>query len=89
MLSEVSSWTGAVYVGSAALLPMAAAHGAAGAILALANTEAEDCISAFAGDLDAHRRLAAAHLRMKSGSRRTLKEMAAERFGTSTTVRLP
>ena len=88
LLAELTTFTGWVYVGSAGLLPLAGGLGATGAILSLANAEPEGCIAAFGGDLEAHRRLAAAHLRMQAGFPSELKRMVAERFSTSTVARL-
>jgi 4-hydroxy-tetrahydrodipicolinate synthase len=88
LLAELTGYRGWVYTGSAALLPLAAALGAPGAILALANAEPERCVAAFAGDADAFRALVAAHLRMSAGMPRSIKEMTAERYGTPTTCRL-
>jgi 4-hydroxy-tetrahydrodipicolinate synthase len=52
-----------VYVGSPTLLVVAGSCGAAGALLALANTAPTDCIAAWNGDLVAQRRLFALHRR--------------------------
>lgn len=52
-----------VYVGSPNLLSTAGPCGAAGALLALANTLPEVCIAAWDGDPDAQRRLFEAHVR--------------------------
>lgn len=88
LLAELTAYQGWVYVGSAAILTMAGALGATGAILALANAAPEGCVAAFAGDIDAQRRLAAAHLQMNTGFPGALKQMVTERFGTSTVSRL-
>lgn len=88
LLEELSSYDGATYVGSSALLLQAGLLGAAGAILALANAEPEDCVAAFAGDASAQLRLAEAHLRSGRRPPRGLKELVADRYGTSTTARM-
>ena len=88
MLAELSAYRGWLYVGSAAMLPLAGGLGATGAILALANAEPEDCVAAFAGDIEAQRRLAGPHLRMRADFPRALKEMVAERYGTTTATRI-
>src|SRR3989442_237505 len=48
LLHELADYDGTVYVGSSALLTMAGATGAAGAILAVANAQPELCVAAFA-----------------------------------------
>lgn len=52
-----------VYVGSPTLLLLAGPCGAAGALLALANTAPTDCVAAWNGDPAAQRRLFALHRR--------------------------
>ncbi len=88
LLREVTGWSGATYVGSSALVTMAAAVGAAGAILAVANGVPELCVAAFDGDGGAQRELLAAHLRAKAPFPHGVKSLAAERYGTSTHSRL-
>jgi 4-hydroxy-tetrahydrodipicolinate synthase len=77
LLAEVTSYPGATYVGSSALLALAGPVGATGAILALANLEPELCCRAFAGDGTAQRELAAGHLAVRAGGPRVLKELLA------------
>lgn len=88
MLCTLQSFDRPLYTGSASLLAFAGPLGCAGAILALANCEPERCSAAFAGDLQAQLALAEpdrlASLRFPSG----IKELTAERFGTSTAHRL-
>ena len=67
LLDELAHYQGATYVGSSALLAMAGPMGAAGAILALANVEPEDCCRAFAGDAMAQLALADRHLEVGDG----------------------
>jgi 4-hydroxy-tetrahydrodipicolinate synthase len=62
--------------------------GCAGAILALANAEPELCIAAFGGDADAQLRLGAGNRRGTSRFPAGIKELTAERFGTSTVRRI-
>ncbi|GIF55418.1 hypothetical protein Air01nite_15130 [Asanoa iriomotensis] len=88
LLQELAVWDRAVYVGSSALLLMAGAVGAAGAILAVANTHPAESVAAFAGDAGAQRALLAAHLRSKERFPAGLKAMMAERYGTSPTARM-
>jgi 4-hydroxy-tetrahydrodipicolinate synthase len=88
LLAELDAWDGPVYPGSSALLSFAGPLGCPGAILALANVEPELCAAAFAGDPAAQRRLAPSHLAMTDSFPRALKQLAAERFGTSTVVRM-
>lgn len=88
LLAETTEYDRPVYVGSAAMLPLAAGLGCAGAILALANAELADCVAAFGGDMAAARRLAGPHLRMVRGYPTALKQLVAERYGTSPATRL-
>jgi 4-hydroxy-tetrahydrodipicolinate synthase len=83
LLDELSSYDGAVYVGSSALLALAGPMGGAGAILALSNVEPEACGRAFAGDAAVQRDLARTHLRVRSGGPAELKRMLAEHGGYS------
>ena len=76
-----------LYTGSSALLSFAGPLGCAGAILGLANVEAERCAEAFAGDAGAQRALTAGHFAMSDPFPRGLKELMADRFGTSTATR--
>ena len=88
LLHELDRYGGAVYTGSSALLSFAGPLGCAGAILALANTEPERCVRAFAGDAEAQRALLQPHLAAHESFPRGLKEMVAARFGTSTACRV-
>jgi 4-hydroxy-tetrahydrodipicolinate synthase len=88
LVEELTTYPGWVYAGSAAMAPLVTTLGGQGAILALANAEPELCVAAFAGDPEAYRRLMPAHLRMRAGLPRAIKEMAAERYGTSPASRL-
>jgi dihydrodipicolinate synthase/N-acetylneuraminate lyase len=88
LLRELTEWDRPVYVGSSAILSFAGPLGCAGAILALANAEPERCAAAFAGDVTAQRDLTAAHVAAHDRFPRRLKEMVADRFGTSTASRL-
>ena len=88
LLDELSSYEGAVYVGSSALLALAGPMGGAGAILALANVEPEACARAFAGDAAVQRDLAKAHLRVRAGGPAELKRMLAGRHGYSAVSRV-
>ena len=83
LLDELSSYEGAVYVGSSALLALAGPMGGAGAILALANVEPEACVLAFGGDAALQRGLARAHLRVRAGGPAELKRMLAASHGYS------
>jgi 4-hydroxy-tetrahydrodipicolinate synthase len=87
LLEEVTTFAGSLYTGSATLLAYAGPLGCAGAILSLANVDPERCARAFSGEFDAQRALGdsnrASRLRFPSA----LKELVAERFGTSTVVR--
>jgi len=88
LLQELAVWDRAVYVGSSALVLMAGAVGAAGAILAVANSHPAESVAAFAGDPAAQRALLAPHLRSKERFPAGLKSLIAERYGTSTAARL-
>jgi 4-hydroxy-tetrahydrodipicolinate synthase len=87
LLVELETWDKPIYVGSATLLAYAGPLGCAGAILALANAEPQDCIAAFDGDTAAQRRLLRGHLQAKNFPR-GLKDLVADRFGTSRAIRL-
>jgi 4-hydroxy-tetrahydrodipicolinate synthase len=88
LLEEVDTFGGWLYTGSSALLALAGPLGCTGAILALANAEPERCIAAFSGDALAQRELAPAHLTARRAFPAGIKELTAERFGTSVTSRL-
>jgi 4-hydroxy-tetrahydrodipicolinate synthase len=88
LLTELTEWDEALYVGSAAILSFAGPLGCAGAILALANAEPERCIRAFAGDAAAQLELVAAHNAARARFPIGLKGLAAERYGTSTAARM-
>jgi 4-hydroxy-tetrahydrodipicolinate synthase len=88
LLETVETYDGAVYVGSTALIVQAGAIGCAGAILAAANLEPEDCVAAFQGDGLAQRRLLAAHQTSGRHFPHGLKEALAEAFGTSPITRM-
>lgn len=88
LLYELHDYDGAIYTGSSALLSFAGPLGCAGAILSLANVEPERCARAFAGDAAAQAELVEAHLAAHERFPRRLKEMVAQRFGTSTACRV-
>lgn len=81
LIDELAHYAGATYVGSSALLVMAGPMGAAGAILALANVEPEDCLLAFAGDASAQRRIADVHLEVRAGGPAAIKRILSGRAG--------
>jgi 4-hydroxy-tetrahydrodipicolinate synthase len=87
LVAELDVFAGDLYVGSSALLPLAGALGARGAILALANLEPELCGAAFAGDLGAQRELVPAHREAGADFPGGLKRALARRHGTPATVR--
>jgi 4-hydroxy-tetrahydrodipicolinate synthase len=88
LLHELSTWDGAIYVGSGALLSFAGPLGVRGALLAFANVRPEACIRAFGGDASAQRELADLAVAVRASGLRALKEAAAARYGTSTVRRL-
>lgn len=83
LLAELAAYGGAVSVGSSALLTMAGALGATGAILALANAEPERCCAAFAGDREAQLALLPAHQVAGSDFPVGIKRLVADRWGVS------
>lgn len=88
MFATLESFNGAYYPGSAFLVSLAAASGAAGAILAVANIAPELGVRAFAGDHDAQRELAGIELGLSGNRWAAIKAATAERFGTSTYTRM-
>jgi 4-hydroxy-tetrahydrodipicolinate synthase len=88
LLGEVAHYDGAVYVGSSALLTMAGAVGATGAILALANAEPERCAAAFAGDGKAQRALVDAHRAAEADFPAGVKRLVAGRWGVQSPCRV-
>ncbi len=88
LLAELENWNGVVFVGSTVLVGSAGALGAAGAILAVANAAPEDCIAAWDGDWSAQRRLLPAHQSARTRFPLGLKQLVADRFGTSTLSRI-
>ena len=88
LLETVTTWDQPLYTGSAALLALAGPLGCAGAILALANAEPEDCVAAFGGDAAAQRRLASANQAAKASFPSGIKNLAAARYGTSAVCRM-
>lgn len=88
LLDEVTTYPGATYVGSSALLALAGPVGGAGAILALANTEPERCAAAFAGDAAAQRALAGPHLEFARSGVPGLKRVLADADGLSPVTRI-
>ncbi|HEY5651907.1 MAG TPA: dihydrodipicolinate synthase family protein [Acidimicrobiia bacterium] len=88
MFATLSAFSGAYYPGSAFLVSLAAASGAAGAILAVANIAPEIAVRAFDGDQDAQRELAGVELSLTGNRWAAIKAATAERFGTSAYTRL-
>ena len=88
LLNELEVLGGDLYTGSAALLTLAGAVGAAGALLALANAQPELCAAAFAGDGAAQLRLAAGERAAAEAFPAGIKRMVAERFGASAVARV-
>jgi 4-hydroxy-tetrahydrodipicolinate synthase len=87
LLVELETLGRPVWAGSATILAYAGPLGCAGAILALANAQPEVCAAAFTGDVAAQRRLLPWHLRTKTFPQ-GLKDLVAERFGTSPAIRM-
>jgi 4-hydroxy-tetrahydrodipicolinate synthase len=83
LLAQLDAWDGWTYTGSPLLTGYAGALGAAGAILAVANVAPEDSVAAWDGDAAAQRRLFGVHRATSGRFPYGLKELVAERFGTS------
>lgn len=86
MLRALDDFAGDLYVGSGWLLSAAGQLGVTGAILAVANVEAELAIRAFSGDVEAQRALTPANVRANGPG--GVKAMLAERRGLSTRTRI-
>jgi len=85
LVEAIETWDGHLYTGSSWLLSFAGPLGCTGAILAVANAEPEGCAAALAGDPAAQRALTLANLAARQGR---LKELVAQRWGTSPVRRL-
>lgn len=88
LLQEVTTFAGALWVGSAVLAYLAGAMGAAGAILALANVEPERCLAALGGDAEAQLALVEPHLVTSRRFPAELKALTARRYGTPAGARM-
>jgi 4-hydroxy-tetrahydrodipicolinate synthase len=88
LLHEREVFAGDLYTGAAPLLSTAGAIGAAGGLVAAANSAPEDCVAAFAGDGAAQVRVAAVDRAGSVGFPAGYKRAAADRFGTSTVTRV-
>jgi 4-hydroxy-tetrahydrodipicolinate synthase len=88
LLHEREVFAGDLYTGAAPLLLPAGAIGAAGGLVAAANTVPEDCVAAFAGDAAAQLRVAAAERAAVVDFPAGIKRATAARFGTSVVMRL-
>jgi dihydrodipicolinate synthase/N-acetylneuraminate lyase len=88
MFATRSAFSGAYYPGSAFLVSLAGANGAAGAILAVGNIAPELGVRAFDGDHEAQRELAGVELGLSGNRWAAIKAATAERFGTSTYTRM-
>jgi 4-hydroxy-tetrahydrodipicolinate synthase len=87
LVSELDVCRYPVYVGSSTYLALAGPLGAAGAILALANTDPELCIEAFDGNVSAQKRLIPIHLQVAAEFPGALKRRLSEQAGTSPATR--
>lgn len=87
LLEELTTYDGEVYVGSSALIIQAGVLGATGVILALANSQPEDCVAAFAGDAKAQLRLAPHHAGMAPFPE-GIKAQVAARWGHAAHARI-
>jgi 4-hydroxy-tetrahydrodipicolinate synthase len=89
LAAEIDELPGGVYSGNAALVLQAAAMGASGAILALANVDPEGCIRAWEGDGDCQRELINGHRQGALSGVAGIKRVLNGLFGTSVTTRVP
>ena len=88
LLNEVTTSSRAIYTGSSSLVLMCSAVGGAGAIVAIANAYPEWSIAAFAGDGAAQRELYLVQRGVQDlPLPADIKQLTAERFGTSAAVR--
>jgi 4-hydroxy-tetrahydrodipicolinate synthase len=85
--TELTAWSGSVFVGSTSMLELARSLGGAGAILGIANAQPETCAAALHGDPAAQRALSASSHEAARDFPAGIKELTAARFGTSITVR--
>ncbi|HKY66583.1 MAG TPA: dihydrodipicolinate synthase family protein, partial [Acidimicrobiales bacterium] len=85
---EIDEMGAGVYTGSAALALQAAAMGASGAILALANVDPEGCLRAWQGDGDCQRELVNGHRVGGLSGIAGLKRVLSGLYGTSLVTRL-
>jgi 4-hydroxy-tetrahydrodipicolinate synthase len=81
LLHEREVFAGDLWTGSAALLSLCGAIGAAGGLVAAANMAPEDCVAALAGDVAAQLRVAAADRAASVDFPAGYKRATAERFG--------
>jgi 4-hydroxy-tetrahydrodipicolinate synthase len=88
LIDELTGFGGWLYVGSATLIAAAGLLGCAGAVLALANAEPERSVAAFAGDAGAQLGLVESHRAARRDFPHGLKDLVADRFGTSRATRL-
>lgn len=88
LLDTLDAFDRPVYTGSSAILSFAGPLGCTGAILSVANVEPERCVAAFAGDAAAQRGIADAHRAARGRFPRGIKEVTAQRFGTSPLARM-
>ena len=85
---EIDEMGAGVYTGSAALALQAAAMGASGAILALANVDPEGCLRAWQGDGECQRELVNGHRVGGLSGIAGLKRVLSGLYGTSLVTRL-
>jgi 4-hydroxy-tetrahydrodipicolinate synthase len=88
LLHERDVFDGDLYTGVTSLVGLSGAIGAAGALVAVANSAPEDAVAAFAGDAEAQLRLAALDRTASQDFPAGYKRATAERFGTSTATRV-
>jgi len=88
LLHERQVFGGDLYTGATSLLGLSATIGAAGGLVAAANTAPEDCLAAFAGDGAAQVRVAAVDRASAADFPAGYKRVTAERFGTSVVTRV-
>ena len=81
-------FAGDLWTGSAALLSLCGAVGAAGGLVAAANIAPEECAAAFSGDGPAQVRVAALDRAASVDFPAGYKRATAERFGVSPSARV-
>ena len=88
LLHEREAFAGDLWTGAASLLSLSGGIGAAGGLVAAANTAPGECVAAFAGDGAAQVRVAALDRAASVDFPAGYKRATAERFGVSAVTRV-